>query len=64
MSNPSPKKFFPKQMYLADSEDEEELIVKFSDKKVTIDESKNQIYIFNDQEPPHKPKYVNPFRRK
>lgn len=54
-------------MYLSDSEDEVELIIKFSSKKVTIDESKNQIFIFNEEAPPiappHTSKYVFSFRR-
>jgi hypothetical protein len=37
-------------MYLEDSEEEIELIVKFiKSKKVTFDESKNQVYWVNDE---------------
>lgn len=51
-------------MYLADSEEEIELVVKFSNKKVTIDESKNQVFIFNEEAPPNSPpKYVLPSLR-
>jgi len=50
-------------MYLSDSEEETELIIKFSSKKVTFDESKNQIFIFNEEAPPTPTKYVFPFRR-
>ncbi|MFM2010997.1 MAG: hypothetical protein RLZZ479_1388 [Bacteroidota bacterium] len=50
-------------MYLEDSEDDE-IIIKFSSKKVTIDESKNTIHIFNEEAPPKSPKYVLPFQRK
>lgn len=52
-------------MYFADSEEEEEkLIIKFSAKKVTINESKNRIYIFNETDPPKPAKYLRFFQRK
>jgi hypothetical protein len=52
-------------MHLADSEDDEPvLIIKFSNKKVTIDESKNKVYIFNEEDPPKQSKYAFLFRRK
>ena len=51
-------------MYLEDSEDEEtQLIIKFSSKKVTFDESKNVIHIFSEEAPPKANKYVSLFRR-
>jgi hypothetical protein len=50
-------------MYLSDSDEEEEIIVKFSDKKVTFDESKNKTIIFNAEEP-LQTKYVPAFLKR
>lgn len=58
------KNFFTQKMYLSDSEEEIELIIKFSTKKVTFDESKNKVFIFNELAPPKLPKYNFLFQQK
>lgn len=51
-------------MYLSDSEDEKIcLIIKFSNKKVTFNEKKNRVIIFNAEEPPRS-KYGLAFLKK
>jgi hypothetical protein len=51
-------------MYLADSDEEIELVVKFSNKKVTFNEKKNQIIIFNEEDPVHQSRHFWPFPQK